>query len=303
VTTLHPFVVLLLAGLANAVPPSHDTWERFSDGSLGHPAEFQGLGGIVIPAYIRKPDGPGPFPAVVLAHGGRDGRGPTYAMGRSRRSPTEDFIQAGWAVYSIDYRPANKISIEPIEVDDTVEAVKAVRALSFIDSKRVGYLGGSHGAQVGSRLIARVDLSGAVLCAPAAMDLIEDKKAIADRHEKLAPILMRLVKDMEQKYNANAEEIEKDPKKFGYHSAFTEAAKVRCPILIINGRNDDNSPVSIIDRYVAKLRAAGKSVETYLPDNGPHGFYFGRPLIPESREATRRAVAFFQERFGAVKKP
>ena len=52
----------------------------------------------------------------------------------------------------------------------------------------------------------------------------------------------------------------------------TEIDRVRAPILIINGRNDDNSPPSIIDVYVKKLRAAGKQVETYLTDNGPHGF-------------------------------
>jgi len=76
-----------------------------------------------------------------------------------------------------------------------------------------------------------------------------------------------------------------------------EAAGVRCPILIINGRNDDNSPPSIIATYVAKLRAAGKQVETYEPDNGPHGFYFGRPELPESKEAAQRAVAFFKQQF------
>jgi endo-1,4-beta-xylanase len=38
-------------------------------------------------------------------------------------------------------------------------------------------------------------------------------------------------------------------------------------------------------------------VETYLPDNGPHGFYFRRPEIPEWKESTRRAVEFFRRRF------
>jgi endo-1,4-beta-xylanase len=50
--------------------------------------------------------------------------------------------------------------------------------------------------------------------------------------------------------------------------------------------------------YVKKLRDVGKQVETYLPENGPHGFYFGRPDIPESKEVARLAVAFFQQRFG-----
>jgi len=285
-----------------AAPGPAEEWERFPDGSVGRETEFQGVGVIAIPAYIRKPDGPGPFPAIVLAHGGRYGKAPTVAMGRSMQSPTTDFIKAGWAVYSIDYRPADRIAIEPIEFDDSVEAVKTVRKYPFIDPRRVGWMGGSHGAQVGSRVASRVDLSGAILCAPAALDLIEVKKAFG-RGEKLVSILNKMVADMEKERGAPAEEIENNPAKYGYSSALTEAAQVRCPILIINGRNDDNSPVSIIDVYVKKLRAAGQQVETYLPDNGPHGFYFGRPDIPEWKESTRWAVAFFRQRFGQESRP
>jgi len=296
------FAVLLLAGFAGAAPAPEENWERFPDGSMGQAAEFRGVGGIAIPAYIRKPNGPGPFPAVVLLHGGRYGKAATEAMGRSMKSPVEDFIQAGWAVYSIDYRPFEKISIEPVEFDDSVEAVKTVRKFPFIDPSRVGLMGGSHGAQVSSRVVSRVDASGAILCAPAALDLIEVKKAFG-RGEKLVPILRKMVADMEEKHGAKAEEIDRDAAKFRYSSALTEVTQVRCPILIINGRNDDNSPVSIIDVYVKKLRAAGKQVETYLPENGPHGFYFGRPDIPESKEAARLAVAFFEQRFGQKASP
>lgn len=281
----------------SAASPSAEGWERFEDGSIGRETEFLGVGGVPIPAYLRKPDGPGPFPVIVMAHGGRYSKAATLGLGRSKQSPTADFIQAGWAVFSIDYRPAERIAIEPVEFDDSVEAIKTVRKLPFIDPGRLGWWGASHGAQVGSRVISRVDLSGAILCAPAALDLIEVKKAF-NRGEKLVGILQKMVSDMEKALGAPAEEIEKDPAKFGYSSAFTETAQVRCPVLIINGRNDDNSPVSIIDVYVKRLRAAGKRVEVYLPENGPHGFYTGRPDIPEWREATRRSVAFFKERFG-----
>jgi enterochelin esterase-like enzyme len=78
----------------------------------------------------------------------------------------------------------------------------------------------------------------------------------------------------------------------------TDAADVRCPVLIVNARNDDNSPIPVIDAYVKKLRAAGKQVETYLPATGGHGFYWGRPDVPEYQESTRLAVAFFQQQFG-----
>jgi enterochelin esterase-like enzyme/dienelactone hydrolase len=271
-------------------------WESLADGSTGKTTTFTGKGGTVIPAYIRKPKGRGPFPVVVLLHGGRYGKAPTYGMGRSTRSPVGDFVKAGWAVYSIDYRPNEKISIEPIETEDTLEAVKAVRKLPFIDPGRVGMMGASHGANVASRVISRVDLQGAILCAPAAMDLIEVKKA-AGRGEPVVPILKKLIADMEKQHGATAEEIDKAPKKYGYSSALTEAAEVRCPLLLINAHDDDNSPVSIIDLYVKKLRAADKRVETYLPKKGGHGFYFGRPDIEETKEAARLAVAFFQRQF------
>jgi len=284
--------LLLLAGLAAA----EDAWETLPDGSLGQVTEFHGVGGIAIPAYARKPAGPGPFPVVILAHGGVFGKPQTLGMGRSQKGPTQDFVQAGWAVYSIDYRPSEKIAIVPIEVDDTVEAVKTLRKLPFVDPRRVGYMGGSHGAQLGARVVSRIDLSGAVICAPAAMDLVETSKAI-QRGEKLVPVLSRLIGDMEKQYGASAAEIDKDRRKYGYASPLDEVANVRCPLLIVNGRADDNSPVSIIDIYVKKLRAAGKQVETYLPEGMPHGFYFGRPEGPEYRESTRRAVAFLKQRF------
>jgi len=120
-------------------------------------------------------------------------------------------------VYSIDYRPSDRIAIEPIEFDDTVEAVKAVRTMPFIDPSRIGLMGGSHGAQVLSRVVSRVDTKGAILCAPAALDLIEVKKAF-ERGERLVPILKKLVADMEEKYGAKAEDIEKDPHQFHFLS-------------------------------------------------------------------------------------
>jgi hypothetical protein len=50
--------------------------------------------------------------------------------------------------------------------------------------------------------------------------------------------------------------------------------------------------------YVQKLREAGKQVEAYEPDHGPHGVYYGRRGdTPEYHEVTRRDVAFFQDRF------
>lgn len=114
-----PFIVLTLVVLANSTLAAESNWDRFEDGSLGQATEFRGAGGLVIPAYVRKPKGEGPFPVVVMLHRGRYRKGASAGMARSTRTPVAAFIRAGWVVYCTDYRPNDKISIEPIEADDS----------------------------------------------------------------------------------------------------------------------------------------------------------------------------------------
>jgi acetyl esterase/lipase len=55
--------------------------------------------------------------------------------------------------------------------------------------------------------------------------------------------------------------------------------------------------------YRDKLKAAGKTVDTYFPDNAPHGFYFGnpKPLHPQTDEAISHAVDFIHRSFARVR--
>ena len=271
-------------------------WEKLPDGTLGREMEFHGADGVAIPAYVRKPAGKGPFPVIVWMHGGKDSKQNTINAGRSQGLPVGEFARQGWVIFSGDYRPNGAFT--KIDYEDTVRAVEAARELPFVDRKRVGYSGQSHGANAGTRVVSRVNLSGAVLMAPAAMDFIEVKKAIT-AGVKLVPILSKLVADKEREYGAPMEEIAKDPAKYGYTSGITEAAQVRCPLLIENAQDDDNSPPSVIAAYVKALKAAGKRMETYEPEHGGHGVYFRD--LPESKEASRRAVAFFQKVFAESK--
>jgi dienelactone hydrolase len=123
-------LALLLLGMS--VNAAADDWEPFPDGSMGQQTEFHGVGGVPIPAYIRKPKGPGPFPVVVMLHGGRYGKAATHGLARTVKWPTPDFVKAGWAMYSIDYRP-NEKSRDPIETDDTIAAITTVRKLPFVE--------------------------------------------------------------------------------------------------------------------------------------------------------------------------
>ncbi len=284
------FLISLRAGRADEA-----NWEKFPDGSTGKVTEYKAAKDTLIAAYLRKPKGDGPFPVVLMIHGGGESKDGTYALGRMKSAPTANFIAEGWAVYSLDFRP--KSPFQPIEWDDACLAVETVRKLPFIDGKRVAMIGGSHGGYNTARVASRCDLSCAIPCAPAAIDLLEVFKA-KQTGLKLSPNLERVLARKEQELGASMAQIMQDPAKFKWESPLTEAAKARCPILLISGKNDASSPPSVMVTYAEKLKDAGKEVDLYLPENGPHGFYFGSPRIPETDEAARRAVAFIRKHFG-----
>lgn len=270
--------------------------ENLPDGSIGRKSEYRSSDGTFLPAYLRRPAGTARVPVVVVVHGGPTDVEGTYSLGRSMDPPAAYFLAAGWAVLAIDYRPPSDPP-KPLEREDAIAAIDDVRHLPFIDGKRVALLGGSRGGNVVSGVVSRVDVRCAVLCAPAVLDVIEISKAAA-RGEPVAKVLKSIVANNEKKYGVAMAEVEKNPAKYGYQSAFTQAATVRCPILIVSGRNDDSSPYAVAQAYATRLRAAGKETETYFPENGPHGFYFGHPsVIPETKEAAKRAVDFISKHF------
>ncbi len=295
---------------------AQEQWEELPNGILGRLALFDGVGGVKIAGYVRKPAGVGPFPIVIVLHGG----GPTAkatsgdseearakkaadeaaragkVLGRASHPPIADFLAQGWAVYSIDYRTNPRYTLDPLEWEDTLSAVNKARSFSFVDPKRMAMIGGSHGGHVTARMASRVDLACAVICAPAGLDLI----ALSHLADKGTPVggNQKLIRELEQRSKVKMADIEKDPSPYGYSSPLTEIAKVRCPILMISGRNDNNAPLPVMEAYVNQLRAAGKQAEAYHPDNGPHGFYWGLPRpIPETAESTGRAVAFIKKHF------
>jgi dipeptidyl aminopeptidase/acylaminoacyl peptidase len=310
---------IVVAATLPATRAAEEPWEELPGGVMGRLAMFEGVGGVKIAGYVRRPAGAGPFPIVILLHGG----GPTAKvvraeteesrakaigdeavrasrqLGAAKNSPIPEFLAQGWAVYSIDYRTNPRYTLDLLEWDDTTVAVTKARSFPFVDSRRIAMLGGSHGGHVTARMASRTKLACAVLCAPAGLDL----RSLDRLAKQGTPIggNARLIRELEQRAGTTLTEIEQNPDAYHYSSPLTEVGKVQCPVLMISGRNDPNAPVAVMDAYVDALRATGREVEAYHPDNGPHGFYFGVPkVIPETAESTGRAVAFIKKHFDAA---
>src|SRR5258706_1306089 len=144
---------LLLAGLAGVASALTITTTTPS----GAPEE--------IPATLSKPDGPGPFPAIVLMHD-CSGLGPS-SSGAPGRWATE-LVQRGYVVILPDSFTtrghADGICTVPVRqrradvtperrARDAYAALAWLRAQSYVDPKRVGLMGGSHG---GSTTLATI---------------------------------------------------------------------------------------------------------------------------------------------------
>jgi dipeptidyl aminopeptidase/acylaminoacyl peptidase len=69
------------------------------------------------------------------------------------------------------------------------------------------------------------------------------------------------------------------------------------PVLILQGTDDDNVPLSISERFVATYRAAGGSVERELFPGMPHAF--AREPGVESDRAIALMKAFLGRQLGS----
>ena len=106
---------------------------------------FDEKAGLHLDAWI--PDGPGPFPAVILAHGGgwEAGDRVTYI------TPLfEPLARAGFAWFSIDYRLTPEVR-HPAQLDDLRHAIAWVRSNARrlnVDAARVALVGESASGQM-----------------------------------------------------------------------------------------------------------------------------------------------------------
>ncbi|WP_243858098.1 alpha/beta hydrolase [Mycobacterium sp. DL440] len=119
-------------------------------------------------AWLTLPDGPGPHPGIVLAHG----LGATHDMMLAQYE--QHFATAGIAVLSFDYRhtgmsdgaPRQHISIRR-QCRDLHAAIECLGQRDEVDSRRLGLWGTSLGAMNVVRVAAeRVDLAAAVVQCP-----------------------------------------------------------------------------------------------------------------------------------------
>jgi alpha-L-fucosidase 2 len=139
-----------LGGRLNLRFPTHDPYSS----NLKKGVTFDPLRRLNLDAYIPK--GPGPFPAVIIAHGGgwEAGDKVTYV------TPLfEPLAKAGFAWFSINYRLTPQYRHQD-QIQDLREAIRFVRAneKTFrVDPNRIAVIGESASGQMAALLATKVD--------------------------------------------------------------------------------------------------------------------------------------------------
>jgi alpha-L-fucosidase 2 len=112
---------------------------------------------------VCTPDAPGPFPAVILIHGG------AWTSGDKSGGPDKGYVaplfepltKAGFAWFSINYRlaPAHRYPACIEDAETAIRWVKAHAAEYHVDPRRIAIAGESAGGHIAALAVVRADES------------------------------------------------------------------------------------------------------------------------------------------------
>lgn len=236
--------------------------------------EYSAPGGVSLRMDGYVPDGPGPFPAAIIVHGGAWVGGDRH---RSVQPVLTTLTEARIAWFSIDYRLAdfdfNSISggsaaaLSQVggAVDDVRQAVIFIRthaAEYHVDPNRIAIIGESAGAQLASMAALKPALGGMVQAAVAfycpsdLVSLVQHNPQIPESIRQfftvnpIGTLLLGTLRNL---------------------SPMNFVSKDAPPFLLIHGTADRVVPYEQSIEMRDKLQGVGDNAQVYLVPGGGHG--------------------------------
>jgi dipeptidyl aminopeptidase/acylaminoacyl peptidase len=239
------------------------------------PVKYPSSDGLEIPAYLTLPKGVDArnLPAVILPHGG-----PWYRDSWGYDAFAQFLANRGYAVLQPNFRGSTGYGKKFIDAgnkqwgnkmqDDLTWGAKYLIAQGIADPKRVGIMGGSYGGYAtlaGVAFTPDVYAVGVSIVGPS--NLITLLESIPPYWEQARKLFYERMGDPNTP-EGKAQLMRQSP--------LTAAAKIKTPLLVIQGANDPRVNKRESDQIVIALRDRGFPVEYMVaPDEG-HGF--ARPV-------------------------
>ena len=118
-------------------------------------------------AFLRKPPGGGPFPAVVMILGGATTVPSERLHEYATSALSSRFLAAGYVVATITYRSRDIDPQSRVSLDDSLAAVEYLQHLPYVNAASVGVYGCSGGGDLALGVAAEKPVAAIVAEEPA----------------------------------------------------------------------------------------------------------------------------------------
>jgi acetyl esterase len=259
--------------------------------------EYTHPGGKPVLLDLHVADGPGPFPAAILVHGGGfDGGSKSTNM-----RPVFDLLaNAGFAWFSIDYRMAPEFRFPQAreDMDSAIKWVKAHAAEYHLDASKVVIMGESAGGFLvnyagthetpETRVAAIVDIYGTV-------DYVKLAIERRDHPERfnMTSINGHLARGGSTRFFGADQLDDAGLAKLKTISPIFAVHKGMAPFLCIHGTKDDQVSYEQSPAMCEAMRKVGASCDLITVEGGGHGM--GTWKAPEQQHWKAEMIGWLQK--------
>ena len=225
---------------------------------------FESFDGHEIPAWLYRPEGEGPHPAVLSIHGGPEAQErpwyqPLYQYLRSLGIAVLATNIRGSTGYGKSYQKLIQRDWGGGDLKDFEHAVEWLRAQDWVDDERIGVYGGSYGGFATLSCVTRLpDYWAAAVDIVGPSNLVTFARAVPPQWRRFMATWLG-DPETEQEFL-----LERSP--------LTYVEDVRAPLLVIQGAKDPRVVKPESDQLVERLRELGRTVEYEVFEDEGHGF-------------------------------
>ena len=274
--------------------------------------------GLYTPVGVRKPDGDGPFPMVLLASGnGGEGMEWIRDSMRNRAYTVDKLVEAGFACAWTRYRTEVELGYNnggklirdvrqgremfnrsPLEYEDEIAIADYFKNVPWVDAKRLSMIGMSHGGEMVLKMTSEYHgLAAAIASEPASHEFLAlkpDDTAFVNEETGL-----RNIEEMQMA------EVDKVRRRIDLNVAMRRIENINTPILVM-GRDEDHLQ-GIFRTSYDLLVESGKNVDWVSYDHDYHGYIFpirgkdGKYILNEvQEEAIAFVIAWLKEKLSVT---